>query len=344
MRVKGVKSDLKITIYITIVIILFMLAISLIMSNKITGNFEVFNVDRLSINKSENYIVSGDKIARVYNTTTSSIEEIEVEEYIKGVVAAEMPANFEVEALKSQAVAARTYYYSKRLNKCKKANGADICNCTHCQVYQSKDKALSKWSKDSAEANWEKISNAVESTKDEILTYDGELVLYPQFFATSWGKTEDSSAVFSESVPYLLSTESEGDEVAPKYSSEFDINLNTFVTTINNMYPNSGVTLENVKTTVKIISNNKSGSVNKIQLGNAEITGREFRTLLDLNSPYFSLEFNNDSVNISCKGYGHGLGMSQWGANGMAKEGKSYKDILTHYYSGVEIKKVIIEN
>lgn len=341
MRVKG---ELKITIYITIVIILFMLAISLIMSNKTKGNYEVFNVDKLSISKSENYRISGDRIARVYDTVTSNIEEIDVEEYIKGVVAAEMPANFEVEALKAQAIAARTYYYSKRLNKCKKANGADVCNSTHCQVYQSKDKALSKWSKDSAEANWKKISDAVDSTKDEILTYDGKLVLYPQFFATSWGKTEDSSAVFSESVPYLVSTESEGDEVAPKYSSDFDVKLTTFVNTINNNYPNSGVTVDNVKTTVKIISNNKSGSVNKIQLGSVEITGREFRTLLNLNSPYFSLEYNNDSVNIECKGYGHGLGMSQWGANGMAKEGKNCKDILTHYYRGVEIKKVTLEN
>lgn len=345
MKIKEFSKDIKIVITMTIAIFLFMIIISLINIKGFSSEVEGFEIDNSSVNKSSNisndiYTLHGNDIAKVYNSNTGKVEEINVEEYIKGVVAAEMPANFEEEALKAQAVAARTYYYSKRINNCKNAHGAEICNSTHCQVYESKEEALSKWPESSKNDYWNKISKAVEDTKNQILTYKNELVLYPQFFAISWGKTEDSSQVFSQNIPYLQSTDSEGEEIANKYSSQFDVVLQTFVDTINNSYSDSGVTIDNVKSTVKVISNNESGSVKEIQLGNKKISGKDFRTLFNLNSANFVLTYNDSSVNISCKGYGHGLGMSQWGANVMAKEGKKYDEILKHYYSGVEIQGV----
>lgn len=343
MRIKEYSKDIKIVVTMTMAIFLFMLIISLIVTGKLSKGFEEFKINNSSISKyskSGIYKINGNNIAKVYNIETSKVEEIEVEEYIKGVIAAEMPANFEEEALKAQAVAARTYYYSKRINNCKNAHGGEICNSTHCQVYESKEEALAKWPEASRNQYWNKISEAVENTKNQVLTYKDELVLYPQFFAISWGKTEDSAEVFSQEVPYLQSIDSEGEEIANKYSSQLDVDLQTFVNTINNTYSDSGLTLDNVKSNVKVISNNESGSVKEIQLGNKTITGRDFRTLFNLNSAYFTLTYKNSAVTISCKGYGHGLGMSQWGANVMAKEGKKYDEILKHYYSGIEIKSI----
>ncbi|MBU5590326.1 stage II sporulation protein D [Clostridium sp. MSJ-4] len=277
---------------------------------------------------------------KVHNIKKGEFEEINLEEYIVGVVASEMPANFNEDALKAQAVAARTFAVSKMILNCKKANGADICDTTHCQVYVNKEEKIKSWPKDQGEGYWGKIEKAVMDTKGEILMYEGNLVLNPQYFAVSSGKTEDASEVFSFSEPYLISVESSGEEVAPKFKSKVTFSNKEFVNKINQNYKDSRLEYSNLSQGVKIISRSKGGSVKSIKIGDVNISGPEFRKVFNLNSANFTISFIKDKVEINCLGYGHGVGMSQWGANSMGKDGKNYRDILTHYYQGVSIEKI----
>lgn len=253
-----------------------------------------------------------------------------------------MPANFDEEALKAQAVAARTYYMNKRINKCKDAEskGAEICDSTHCQVYMDKEERMSKWSKKDSESNWSKINEAVESTKGEVLTYDGAILEYPQFFAVSSGRTEDALDVLSMNIPYLKSTDSKGEEVAPKYETTFSMSLDEFINKIKSSYNDIKLSKNSLKNSIEIQSYTQGGSVKEIKIGNKIISGIELRKILNLNSTNFKISFKNNDIIFLCKGYGHGVGMSQWGANAMAKSGDKYSDILKHYYSGVDIEKI----
>ena len=288
--------------------------------------------------------MKGNNKAKVYIRKSKEIKEIDVEEYVAGVVSSEMQVNFEKEALKAQAVAARTYYYSKRLSSCSEGQGAEICDSIHCQVYTPKEERLATWSEDKRESNWNKIRDAVKETEGEVLVYSGELVKHPQFFSTSSGKTENCIDVFSEDIPYLKSIESPGEEIAPKFKSIINIDKSTFINVITNNYKNTALNYENLQNNIKILSRTEGGAVKEIKLGKVTISGIEFRNLFNINSANFTLNIIENEVIINCTGYGHGVGMSQWGANIMAKEGKNYKDILKHYYSGVNIEKVILED
>lgn len=334
--------ELKIVMYGSIILIIFLIIFSVAFCNN--NNIDSYNISKNNLKKSETISFPGERMVHVYRGENQKIEAIDVDEYIKCVLACEMPANFHIEALKAQAIAARTFYFSKRLSNCTNAKGAEICDSVHCQVYKSKEECLLKWNKNDKNNYWSKISEAVDNTKDMVLTYEDKIVEYPQFFATSWGKTEDSKDVFSTNIPYLKSVESKGEEVAPKYSSSVKINLNDFINKVNKNYIDACLSKETVLSNVMIESYTKSGSVKKIRLGKINITGKDFRKLFNLNSPKFEIYINDNVVNINCTGYGHGLGMSQWGANIMAKSGKGYKEILEHYYKGVKIGKVKFED
>ena len=295
------------------------------------------------LNKEENsfkFEIKGDKWAEVYRVNTGKKEKLLVEEYVKGVVAAEMPANFNLEAIKAQAVAARTFYYSKRIENCDIAKGAQICDSTHCQVYQNKDECLKKWKESEREMLWGKINKAVQDTEDEVLVYNNELVKYPQFFSTSSGRTERAVDVFSFDVPYLQSEESLGEEIAPKYNTIISVSIEEFTKITNKNIEGANLSKECIAKQIDIKSNTEGGGVKEIILGNKVISGKEFRKIFNLNSSNFKLEFKGDKININCFGYGHGVGMSQWGANVMAGNGEKYKDILKHYYNGIQIRKV----
>ncbi|MDV4151601.1 stage II sporulation protein D [Clostridium sp. AL.422] len=287
-------------------------------------------------------ILEGNNVIRVNITKENRIEEVPLEEYVKSVVSGEMPASFSEEALKAQAIAARTYVASKRLRKCDIANGGDVCDTTHCQVYISKESRLENW-ESNANENWDKISRAVDDTKGIVLTYNSELVLYPQFFSTSSGMTENAADVFSNEVPYLVSTESKGEEIAPKFETEFSLDINEFVNKINDKYPEANMTTDNLEQNIEIISRSEAGSIKEIRLGKTKIRGLDFRLTLGLSSSNFEYIINNNKVTFKCRGYGHGVGMSQWGANVMAKNGSGYNEILKHYYTGVELKNLIFK-
>ena len=346
MNIKKYIDEFKYIGVFVIGIIAFTLVISILTVN--SKEISVSAKDN-TVNQKENVIknntikINGDSTIRVYITSEDKVEEVPIEDYICGVVANEMPISFNEEALKAQAVASRTYLASKLVNKCSLCDNADICDSTHCQVYTSKEKRMESWDNNKANEYWDKIVSAVNATEGEVLSYNGELVLYPQFFSTSSGKTENSEDTNWGSIPYLRSVESPGEEVAPKFTSENEISIAKLVAKVNEKYPNSGVNINNASSVISVVSRSDSGSVKEIKIGNDTITGSEFRFLVGLNSSNFTYNFSGDNVTFNCRGYGHGVGMSQWGANVMGKSGKKYDEILKHYYTGVEISKLIFE-
>lgn len=275
-------------------------------------------------------------LIKVYITSEDKVEEMDREEYLKGVVAAEMPADFELEALKAQAVAARTYMeaHINDKNKEEAHKGADICtDYAHCAAWISKEDRFSSWG-DEAEGNWEKISSAVEETNGEVIFYDNKIIS-AVFHSTSSGRTENAEDVWSKAVPYLKGVESKGDEFSPKFHSQMQISKAEFKNTIlkeyNDANPESPL-YDNIDRT-------ESGGIKNILVLGKKISGPEFRKLFNLKSTNVEFSENEDNVIMKTRGYGHGVGMSQYGANYMAQQGKNYKEILTHYYTGVEIKR-----
>ena len=255
----------------------------------------------------------------------NTIDEIDLEEYIIGVVAAEMPASFNIEALKAQAVAARTYAIYK-INTSNKEY--DVVSDISNQSYITVNKMKEKWGKD-FNKYYEKIKNSVDSTKGQILTYNGE-VIEAFYFAMSNGYT--SSLVFSENKEYLQSVE-----------SAFDNNsLKNFIVTTNFNKNDFCDKLQIKCNTIEIkdIKRSSTNRVNEITINNITFKGTDVRKKLGLRSTDFEISLLNDEISITTKGYGHGVGMSQYGANGMANSGKNYQEILTYFYKNVKLSSI----
>lgn len=275
----------------------------------------------------------------VYFHNDDTVKEMMLDEYIVGVVCAEMPASFELEALKAQAVATRSYTISK-INASSddtvmQHKGADICtDFAHCQAYTSKDEAYDSWGSN-AKKYYEKIENAVFSTSDEIITYEGE-VINAVFHASNGGRTENSKDVWGGDLPYLTSVESFGEALAPKYKSNVTLKTEEFKKILSSQYPDIKFD--------KLIGEStftSGGSVSEIELGNKKIKGTDVRKLFGLYSANFSAKIKDDSIIFNVSGHGHGVGMSQYGANAMAADGKSYTEILSKYYTDTKISTYI---
>ncbi|MFT8314541.1 MAG: stage II sporulation protein D [Clostridium sp.] len=311
--------------------------------NKSSSQLEKYDISPTDIVFDKNN--SGGANIKVYITEEKKIKELALEEYTRGVVAAEMPVEFNIEALKAQAVAARTFAVAHMEvyggKKYPKANGADVTDTVDCQVYMDKDARLNSWPKSLSGEYWNKITQAVQETNGQVLKYSGKLVTEPYYFAISSGKTENSNDILGKDIPYLKSVSSPGEESDHnKYKSQVKMSYSSFVNKVKSEYSNSNLNIFNVKSSINIISRTEAGSVREIKLGNNTITGSKFRSMMSLNSANFSIKYNITDIEINCVGYGHDVGMSQWGANVMSKQGKNYKDILTHYYSGVSIEKI----
>lgn len=329
------------------IILVFMSTVFIIVLSLGTNNIKISNYTvpeflMKSINKSYNY---NPECIKVYITKENKVEEMSLEEYVVGVVASEIPAEFSEEAIKAQAIAARTFgaahmevYGGK---KYKSDTGADVCDTVECQVFMSKEERMKTWPKSKGEEYWDKITDAVKSTSGQVLTYKDKLVMEPYYFAVSGGRTENAVDVFGDEEEYLKSVDSPGEENAPKYKTSVKLSYSNFIHKINAQYPNSDLSLKNLCNQVSIKSRSEGGSVKEIKLGDVTISGVKFRSIMSLNSSNFTVYFGN-SIVISCLGYGHGVGMSQWGANAMAKQGKSYEEILCHYYSSTQLKNLQI--
>jgi stage II sporulation protein D len=283
---------------------------------------------------------------KVYVASEDKVREMDFEEYIKGVVAAEMPADFELEALKAQAVAARTFALGRirkiYTSKEDTHKGADICtDFAHCQAWTTKDSVNKKWGVFSAYRNWNKISRAVAETRNTIIVYNNT-VANPVFHSNSGGKTENAEDVWSGvSVPYLRSVVSEGEDASKEYKATVNVKTTDFCNTIKKSYPDFIISTKNILSDIKIIDYTEGGRVKNIKIGNITLKGTDLRKLFSLRSANFSIEKEgSDFLRITTLGYGHGVGMSQWGANYLAKKGAAFNEILEYYYSGVKIVSI----
>lgn len=272
---------------------------------------------------------NGELKIRVLREATGKIEEMYFEDYIVGVLSGEMPANFELEALKAQALAARSYSLNK-INS-NNNNNYDVVDTVANQVYLDESELRKKW-KDNYEKYLNKIKRAVQDTKGEYIVYNNE-VIEAFFFSTSTGKTENSGEVFQTQLPYLRSVDSLWDkEVSPVFEQEFNISLNDFYTKLNLKYSDTLI--------VKYVETTSTGRVKKIEINGSLLNANDVYKALNLKSTFFNINQVGTNVVINTKGYGHGVGMSQYGAQGMAKAGYTYDQIIKYYYQGVDIKKI----
>ncbi|MDI3481305.1 MAG: stage sporulation protein [Tepidanaerobacteraceae bacterium] len=281
----------------------------------------------------------------LYINSIKKVEKIPFEEYVKGVVAAEMPAGFQMEAIKAQAVAARTYAYLRWReaggNGCSLHPEADVCDDpTHCQAWITKGEMLRKWGIFSFYHYYSKINQAVSATEGMIMLYDGKPI-DPVFFSTSNGKTENSEDVWENYIPYLRSVTSPDEETSPKFLEIKQFPIDDVVMKLRQKWPDIVIDSKNPERQWKVLEVSAGGRIKTMQVGNKTIKGTEFRQLFDLNSTDIKWERAGKSIKFTCVGFGHGVGMSQYGANAMARNGSTFVDILKHYYTGVEIKKVL---
>ncbi len=284
----------------------------------------------------------------VYLHEEKMIRNMDLEEYIKGVVAAEMPASFHPEALKVQAVAARTYTVKRMTSLGGSPNPdhpeVDVCtDSTHCQAWISPQKFQQNLRKQFGIFGYRKYMNnvfqAVEDTRGLILVHRNQ-VIDPLFHSTSGGYTENSEEVFSAMVPYLRSVSSPYEEHSPKLTASVEMKATDFVKTLQQKFDGLKINAKDIPSAVQVMEVSQGGKIVSIKIGNKVLSGRDVRAALGLNSTNFKIDRRGDNVVITTQGYGHGVGMSQYGADGMARKGDGYEEILKHYYTGVEIKRI----
>lgn len=269
---------------------------------------------------------------------TGEIEKVNIDDYLCNVVSAEMPADYEIEALKAQAIVARTYTVYKILNK--KHENADICDdSTCCQAWISKEDRLARWEENKRESNWQKISACVEATKGKVITYENKPI-DAFFHSNSGGITEIPVNVWGGTgYPYLQSVETSGEDAYKQYSSEVVLKQEELLNKLKEKYSDISIDFSN-NDDIKILEYTESTRVKTIKFGNHELSGVEARTLFGLKSTNFEVIKDGDNIKFNVKGYGHGVGMSQTGADSMAKQGKTAEDIIKHFYTGIEIKDI----
>ena len=289
-------------------------------------------------NENANYTYNKYGTIKLLHKKTGEVEEVNIDDYLCNVVSAEMPADYEEEALKAQAVVARTYTIYKIENK--KHDNADICDDSSCcQAWISKEDGFARWEESKRESNWNKIQNAVNSTKGEIITYDNKPI-NAFFHSNSGGTTEIPVNVWGGTgYPYLQVVETAGEEGYAQYASEVELTNDEVLNKLKEKYPDIQIDFSNQED-IKILEYTDSNRVKTVKFGNHEISGVEARTIFGLKSTNFEIIKEDGKIKFSVKGYGHGVGMSQTGANTLAKEGKNYKDIINHFYANVEIKDV----
>ncbi len=287
----------------------------------------LFTVKEDIFNKKLRYI--SNIMIRIKRNSTGIIEVVPLEEYITGVVCGEVPISFEFEALKAQAVAARSYVL-KQLEY-NRNNDYDVVDTVMNQVYLDSEQLKNRWGSD-YDLNLMKAKKAVISTSGEYLESNGSVV-EALFFSTSSGFTENSGEVFATQQPYLVSVESNWDaEVSPVFNNYYSFSLFDFFSRLGLQYSDF--------LDINVIETTSTGRVKKIKINGVIFSGDDVQWSLGLRSTFFSINYDGNVVNINTKGFGHGVGLSQYGAQGMALHGYKYDDILKYYYRGVEIKKI----
>ena len=337
----------KILLYIlSFIILFFILPIIFTITPKAETEEVVSNIENVTQEQPEpeaetiTYDYQKYQTIKLLHSGSGQIEELPIDEYLYGVVSSEMPANYEAEALKAQAIVARTYTIYQIMNNSGKHPGADICdNSSCCQAWISKDERLSKWAPEEAESNWNKIVDAVNSTSGKIITYQNKPI-NAFFHSNSGGKTESSLNIWGGiDYPYLKSVETAGEEGYTQYSSEAKFTKEELLNKLKEKYEDCEIDYSQ-ENCIQILEYTTSGRVKTIKFGNKEIAGTEARTILGLRSTNFTFTISGDEIIFSVIGYGHGVGMSQTGADALAKSGSNCEEIIKHFYTDVEIVEV----
>lgn len=272
-------------------------------------------------------MILGNNNGQVYSPKTpqeqeSKKKEMESQEQLIGMVAKEIPMTYEEEALKTQVVMARSYIGSM---------------ASKSLSYMSLEELKDLWGND-YDKNYSRIQKAIEDTKNIVITYNNEPV-QPVYHLQNAGITQTPVDIWDLDVPYLESVESKWDEVAPDLIKEKEYSSQELINKINEQYDEPILQPYSLETQIQIIERTLGGYVKSIQVGNQLMSGDDFRKLLDLRSSCFKMTYDNAQVTITTKGVGHGVGLSQYGANQMAKEGKSYEEILKYYFPKTIIKQ-----
>lgn len=278
-------------------------------------------------------------VFKILDSTTNEVMEISARDYVIGSVCAEIPAIFEAETIKAQAVI--SYTYAIRLKDIQKdtpntgLHGADFSNdSTKYQAYFTNEQ-IKEYYGSNYDEYYKKISTAVDEVLDNVIVYNGELIV-PVFHSISSGKTEDAKTIWGYSVPYLVSVDSSNDINASDFQDTKIFTPTDIKSKFSAVYPD--ITFSSDCTSwITIQSTSEVGTVTSVAVGSISISGQEFRNVLGLRSSNFDVSYNGDTFTVITKGYGHGVGLSQYGANQLALEGYSYIDILKHYYKGVEV-------
>ena len=330
---------MKKCIYFIIILISLIFLLPIIFINKKTIKESTNKVEEKVELETVDYDYTKYSTIKLLHKDTEQVEEVKLDDYIACVVSAEMPVSYDIEALKAQAIVARTYTIYK-ITTSKKHNNADICDkSTCCQAWISKENRLKKWEEAQAKDNWNKIILAVNDTIGKIITYEGKPI-NAFFHANSGGKTQIPFYVWGGTgYPYLQVVETAGEENYKQYNSEAKFTKEEFIEKVKKEHKDFKINYEE-KDCIEIKERDTSNRVITVKIGNLNLSGVETRTLLGLRSANFTVEILENEILFKVVGYGHGVGMSQTGADSLAKQGKNYEEIIKHFYTGVEITEI----
>lgn len=333
----------KILIYLVLLMIVLIIFPSIFTkkrTSKAVNNEQTISEKQENTEEIVKYDYSKFATIKLLHTKTNEITELPIDEYLYGVVSGEMPASYEFEAIKAQAIVARTYTLYQIINSKGKHGDADMCdNSNCCQAWISKEDRLNRWDEDVRDSNWEKITKAVDSTQGKIITYNNAPI-DAFFHSNSGGITETATNVWGgTNFPYLKIVETAGEDGYDQYSSEVEITKDELVNKLKEKHPETEINFDE-ENCIEIKEYTDSGRVRTIKFGNIQIAGTEARTIFGLKSTNFSFEINENAIKFKVIGYGHGVGMSQTGADSLAKTGSTANDIIKHFYDGIEISYI----
>ena len=316
--------------FIFVVVLIFTMPI--IFTNK----FETKEVSSQNIVE-EKFNYGDYNMIKLLHIENNVVEKLDLDSYIIGVVASEMPASFELEALKAQAIVARTYTIYQIKNS-KKHENADVCNNSACcQAWISKENRFARWEENLREEYWNKITKSVLETKGKIITYNGQAI-NAFFHSNSGGRTELAVNVWGGNLPYLQTVETSGEDAYTSYNSEIEISKDDLIKIMLEKYSDFKIDYTDVNC-IKILEYTEGDRVEKVKVGNKVLSGIECRKIFGLKSANFEVGILENIIKFSVIGYGHGVGLSQCGSDVLAKQGKNCEEIIKYYYKDVEISE-----
>lgn len=276
----------------------------------------------------------------IYYEKSGIKKKLDFDEYLIGVVAANMPAGYHIEALKAQAVVSRTYaLYNISLLSEENPGQKEFSTSELGLSYIGLDEMEQYWGSENYVTQFTKLENCVHGTKDEVLIYENDLIL-PVFFGTGTGYTRNANEAWGIDIPYLISVSSKQDVTSIHYLRITEYETSILIGILKQVYPSIDITEKSFFKDISIEERDSTGYVTKVIIDNMPVSGEEFALILGLNSNHFYIEDYEGKARIICTGVGHGVGLSQYGADAMAEEGYSYNEILTHYYTGVKLTKL----